>query len=88
MTSFLLMAREGTIKGSDLKTGKNDVIAPWTGSYVIRPLAMDFDINTKRIYWTGPFNTKNKEVWPKQPQYGIMAAKTDHSELSVIVDTG
>ena len=80
--------KDGIIKGFDIHIPTNDIIAPWTGSFVLRPLAIDFDIDSKRIYWSGSYSTKNKEFLVKQPQYGIMAASTNHSELKVIIDTG
>ena len=79
-SSFLLFSKKQEIRGVDLQDATFNVIPALTVPWVYNPLAIDYDLETKRLYWTDDDKMHG--------QNGIHTATLNGTDVHTIIDSG
>ena len=74
--TFLLFVKENEIRGVDLKTAHYNVIPSITVPFVENASAIDYDVQSDRLYWTD----SKRQV--------ITSAFLNGTGVQTIIDTG
>ena len=74
--TFLLYVKENEIRGVDLKTAHYNVIPSITVPFVENASAIDYDVQTDRLYWTD------------SKRHVITSAFFNGTGVQTIIDTG
>ena len=78
--SFLLFSKKQEIRGVALSDATFNVIPALTVPWVYNPLAIDYDMDGKRLYWTDDDKMHG--------QNGIHTASLNGTDVHTIIDSG
>ncbi len=79
-STFLLFSKKQEIRGVDLENATFNVIPALTVPFVYNPLAIDYDLRSKRLYWTDDDTVHG--------QNGIHTATLNGTDVHTIIDSG